>query len=280
MLYISYRKDFWNNTIAATHDAIRDVVASKETDISEEAFNASIQGKRVLLLIHGYRNTREDVIGGYRMIEQQMLARNLIGTGQRSYSQVIGITWPGGLFRISFQLAKLRANAIGDSVFARLRKISAAAKAVDIMTHSLGARVALKALQNAAPTTTTVRHLILTAPAIDDESIQRDEKFFVATKTCEDIYVMYSRNDDVLKKAYRIPIFGGGDRALGDTGPEDKTKIGSNVHLTDCSTAITQHSCYRKRIELYSYIGKVINGQSIPAVLSTEEGFVPGETGC
>jgi esterase/lipase superfamily enzyme len=278
MLFISYRSDFWKNTGVAEHDAIRDVPLSgsgAERDVSEEQFKAAIQGQRLLLLIHGYRNKRESVVGGYAMIDRELRRKGLVADRADAYSQVIGIAWPGGLFRVAYPIAKIRANAIADNVFARLRKVVAAAEAVDVMTHSLGARVALKALQNAPIGENCVRHLFLTAPAVDDESIQRGEKFFTATQACRDVYVMYSRHDDVLKTAYRIPIFGDGDRALGQTGPEEVEEVADNVHLTDCSAPVRSHSDYRKRLELYTYIGRVLANQDAPAELPADEGFVP-----
>jgi esterase/lipase superfamily enzyme len=276
MNYISYRKNFWSNVDIGVPDAIREVPndgTSAETPISDDDFRTSIKNQRLLLLIHGYRNKRENIIGGYSMIDGAMQAKNIVGTGARAYHQVIGIAWPGGFTRASYLLAKMRANALGDSVFARLKKIVEAAKAVDIMTHSLGARVVLKALQNAAPDSETVRNLFLTAPAVDDESIQEGEKFFISTQACRKVYVLHSSNDKVLKLSYPLMDF---DKALGLNGPDKPNKVGGNVQLVDCSNAIKAHSDYRKRLELYSFIKKVLDGQPTPDQLPTDEGFVPG----
>jgi esterase/lipase superfamily enzyme len=276
MNFISYRKNFWSNVDIAQPDAIREVPSdgtSAETPVTDDEFRLSITDQRLLLLVHGYHNKRENILGGYSMIEGTMQSRNIVGSGPRAYHQVIGIAWPGGFTKASYLLAKLRANALGDSVFARLKKIVEAAKAVDIMTHSLGARVVLKALQNADPTTQTIRNLFLTAPAVDDESIQQGEKFFNATKACRKVFVLHSRNDNVLKLSYPILDF---DKALGLEGPQKANKIGGNVQLVDCSDAVKAHSDYRKRLELYTFIKKVLDGQPTPAELPADEGFVPG----
>jgi esterase/lipase superfamily enzyme len=279
MYFISYRKNFWSNTDDSDHDAIRNVPldnSSEGLDVKEEKFVSDITDKRVLLLIHGYRNKRENVVGGYGMIENQMRVKSILGTGGRAYDEVVGLAWPGGLFRISYLIAKKRVNKIADSVFARLEKLVAQAKAVDVMTHSLGARVILKAMQNAAPGKQLIRNLILTAPAVDDESIQEGEKFFAATQACRDVYVLYSDDDPVLSTFFKVPLLGDSDRALGDRGPEKPNKIGKNVHLVDCINIVKEHSDYRKRLELYTFIKKVLDGQPVNSPLAADEGFVPG----
>jgi esterase/lipase superfamily enzyme len=279
MYFISYRKNFWSNSDDSDHDAIRNVPLdnlSEGQDATEEKFNADIKDKRLLLLIHGYRNKRENVVGGYAMIDNQLRAKGILGTGGRAYDEVVGIAWPGGLFRISYLIAKKRASKIADSVFARLEKVVAQAKAVDVMTHSLGARVILKALQNADPNKKLIRNLILTAPAVDDESIQEGEKFFGATQTCRDVYVLHSDADPVLSTFFKVPLLGDSDRALGERGPEKPNKVGKNVHLIDCIKIVKEHSDYRKRLELYSFIKKVLDGQPITSPLADDEGFVPG----
>ncbi len=276
MIFISYRKNFWSNVDVAQPDAIREVPTdgvSAETPITDDEFLSSIKDQRLLLLVHGYHNKRENILNGYSMIDATMQTRNIVGSGPRAYHQVIGIAWPGGFTKASYLFAKMRANALGDSVFARLKKVVETAKAVDVMTHSLGARVILKALQNADPTSQVVRNLFLTAPAVDDESIQKGEKFFISTQACRSVYVLHSKQDNVLKISYPIMDF---DQALGYEGPDKPDKVGSNVKLVDCSKAIKAHSDYRKRLELYSFFNKVLNGQATPAELPDDEGFVPG----
>ncbi len=279
MYFISYRKNFWSNSDDSDHDAIRNVPLdnlSEGEDAKEEKFNSDLKDKRLLLLIHGYRNKRENVVGGYAMIDNQLRAKNILGSGPRAYDEVVGIAWPGGLFRISYLIAKKRVGKIADSVFARLEKVVAEAKAVDVMTHSLGARVILKALQNADPNKQLIRNLFLTAPAVDDESIQEGEKFFGATQACRDVYVLYSDDDPVLSTFFKVPLLGDSDRALGDRGPEKPNKVGKNVHLIDCVKFIKEHSDYRKRLELYTFIKKVLDGQPVTSPIADDEGFVPG----
>ena len=279
MLIISFRKNFWSSTAAAARDAVADIAVDDdfaETPVSEEDFRSSIKDRRLLLLVHGYRNSRTDVLEAYTQIERTLREREIVGTGPRAYADVIGITWPGGIFRVTYAIAKMRANAIADSVFARLKMIVAEAKAVDVMTHSLGARVILKALQNAPDNSEVVRHLFLTAPAVDDESIEEGEKFYHSTQTCESVFVMHSENDPVLKRLFIIPLFGDSDRALGYKGPEHRDKVAGNVRLADCARIVNEHGDYRKRGEIYTYIKKALNGQPLPDVLEAEEGFVPG----
>jgi esterase/lipase superfamily enzyme len=278
MIIISYRRNFWDDAGMAEHDAVHEVPLNgldPESVLTDDDLAGAVRKKRILLLVHGYRNPRENVIEGYRMIDATMRLRGMIGAGPSRYSAVLGVTWPGGLTPVSYPLAKMRANAIADSVWARTKTLCAKARAVDVMTHSLGARVALKAFQNAPDGEVFVRNLFLTAPAVDDESIERKQKFFGATRACERVFVLFSRNDGVLGGLFPIPVFGDGDLALGFKGPQHKDRVGPNVRLVDCARPVGSHSDYRKRFELYTFIAGVLSGAPIPTELPANEGLVP-----
>jgi esterase/lipase superfamily enzyme len=266
---ISYRANFWDSSLAAGHDEIRDVVLpanGTETSVGDDAFSEFLFHKRLLVLVHGYHNTKGNVLGGYCMIEKEMQQVGLVGPGA-PYDAVVGLTWPGGFTAPSYPLAKLWADAISGKVWARLRRVIGFAESVDVMTHSLGARVILKALQNAAEGTAGPRDLFLTAPAVDHDSIERGEKFFSCTERCGRVFVLFSRHDDTLRVAYPIGEAASGNlfaRALGAKGAEDPSKLGPNVHQIDCQNFVDDHSDYRKRTELYDFIRDVRNG-SLPA---------------
>lgn len=123
---------------------------------------------------------------------------------------------------------------------------------VDIISHSLGARVALKALKE--PTVTLVRNYYCMAGAVDNECLEPHEEFFDARTSMQKLYVMHSAKDDVLAKAYRIAEF---DNALGLFGPEDKSVVtadGSNIYVTNCKQVVTYHGGYKRSQPVFDYI--------------------------
>jgi len=279
---ISYRKGFWANSVLAERDEIRNVPLvgnGVEVPMTEVELASKIDGRRILLLIHGYNNERDEIRGAYERIAREMDARGLVGDNA-AYHEILGIVWPGGKLGVSYAPAKLRANAMSDAFFARLRWMTARAAAVDINTHSLGARVALKALQNATPdepigstpNAIKIRNLWLTGPALDDESIERGYKFFAATRAVERVHVIHSREDEVLR--YLFP-FGDGGRALGYQGPFRPQRIADhspNVRIVDGSQVVGDHSAYRKSPEIFSYFARALGGQHYPQFSTLQPG--------
>jgi esterase/lipase superfamily enzyme len=278
MLVISYRKDFWSTRSLAEHDAIREVdpQTGVEAEVTEEQFSRRVRGKRLMLLLHGYRSSREDVLCAYGQLDSQLSGVDRVtpGRGAAEYQEVIGVSWPGHDWRIEFTSAKAKADATAPKLFARLRKTAETARAIDVITHSLGARVALRTLQNAGEASRPVRNLFLTGAAVDDESIGQNEKFFYATERSERVYVLHSKNDPVLEFFYPIPVFGGGGPALGHKGPKHPSKVASNVSSVDCSQIVAAHSDYRKRAEFYDFVATAAAGGPVPTKIAAGAGFV------
>lgn len=172
--------------------------------ITEQELLALCAGKRVCILIHGYKNAYEDALGAYLSLEQA------VGD---AYDEVIGFYWPGSWARVGFRLAMRRANRAGSDYLAvlllRLQRVGAT---IDIQTHSLGARVACAALNDTGP---VVRNLILSAPAIDDDSFGYERPFERASRAATRIHVAHSERDDVLRYAYLFGSFFGQAMGLG-----------------------------------------------------------------
>lgn len=275
MLFISYREGFWSDTRIAEGDAIRDVPlggTGTERPVDEQELADRVRGKRLLLLVHGYNNERDNILEAYAHIAREMQLRNLVGSPTAAYDEIVGVVWPGGRIDVSYIPAKLRANAIADMVFARLRRLAFAAEAIDVNTHSLGARVLLKALQNAtpdvppysSPNAIRLRNVWLTAAAVDDESIEKGRKFYVSTQACGRVYILFSKEDEVLK--YFFPL-GDFDRALGYHGPEHEELVeqySPNVRVVDATSVVSSHGDYRKSDEVYDFYLRALAGAEIP----------------
>jgi esterase/lipase superfamily enzyme len=269
---ISSRKDFWSPTEFSDTDDLRDVVLddpnpAADTPISESDFLASLAGQRVLMLVHGYNNTEDDVSLAYARIERAVAEH--LGT---RYDLVIGYTWPGGALGVSYPIARSRSNSAGPRLAPWLQKIARRAQALDVMSHSLGARVTLKALaQGLKNPARPLRNLYLLAAAVDNESIEKGEEFYDATKRSEQTIVMHSRKDRTLAIWFRVgdailpwqwlDIF---DVALGYSGPEDPADIidhSPHVKVVNCKGPELDHGDYKDHPQVYGYIKDYLAGR-------------------
>ena len=203
-------------------------------DLTATQVQSRLAGMRVLGLIHGYNV--EDAFDAYARIAIHM---------DDSYDEVVGVEWPGSKLDLAFWLARMRAGKAGRLLAEELGPIYSAAAALDIEGHSLGCMVALEALSAGL----RCRNLVLTAAAVDNESIQAEERYWIATQRAHQILVAYSRHDPVLAGAYRIAM---ADRALGLTGPEDAKRVCSSVIALDLSNDISEHSQYKACGRLFS----------------------------
>jgi len=110
MYLISAREGFWSDNKLAVRDAIREVDLVGEdpsSPVDEPTFLSEINGKKVLVLVHGYNNEPEDVHRAYATIEGQV-AKLVDG----AYDLVVGYIWPGGDDPLDYFSAKKRANAL------------------------------------------------------------------------------------------------------------------------------------------------------------------------
>jgi pimeloyl-ACP methyl ester carboxylesterase len=259
MLLVSVRKNFTSSTDFSEADAVREIQQPKlkpYTELTIEQLQARVAGKRCLILIHGYRNPAGGAVRAYWKVQEMLRAAGSLG-GAGGYDEIIGYLWPGGLTRVGFVVAIQRANRAGKRFEQLLLNLSDAA-AVDVQTHSLGARVALEALDRGRA---RIRGLHLTAPAVDDEAVERGEVYQEACEACGAVYVFHSKNDKVLKVWYR---FGQVDRALGWKGPQHKKRILPNTKVVDCQDVVKDHGGYRDAPQYFTYWQGELTGPGSP----------------
>lgn len=270
MLLVSSRQAFWSATEFADIDEIRDVLLSdpnpaSDKPLTETEYFAKIANLRLLLLVHGYNNTEDDVNLAYARIEKA-IGKQVAGR----YDAVIGYTWPGGALGLSYPIARARANSAGPRLASWIQKIARKAKTLDVMGHSLGARVGLKALgESFKNPAKPVRNLYLFAAAVDNESIEKGEEFHEATRRAENVIVMHSKKDRTLK------LYGIGDAllpwqwldlfdpALGYSGPEDPGDIidfSPHVKVVNGKAQELDHGDYKDHPAVYGYLRDYLAG--------------------
>ena len=262
MILISARENFWSDTKLAVSDAIKevDLVGNRTSkDLDENKLFSTISEKRILMLVHGYNNEPEDVHNAYAIVES-----NITNLTAGQYDCVIGYIWPGGDDPMDYFAAKTRSNALARRVGIWLQKMSDNKLIVDVMGHSMGVRVIFKALKTRP--NKVVRNVYAMAAAVDNESIQYGEEFFLSTQRCHNMCVFHSKYDATLSCLYRIAEF---DRALGLVGPEDPADImqnfapgvansGHSLYVANCKNIIRTHGAYKHSSAIYNYISNFL----------------------
>lgn len=258
MLLISSRYDFWDSNKLSDKDEVKTVNLDDDSlgdTITKEEFLAELKDKSVLMIIHGYNNEEDDVVRAYSIIEKHINTHV-----SNHYDIVIGYTWPGGDDPLDYFAAKRRSSAVSPRVSWWLSDINSSAKCLDVMTHSMGSRVAFLAIQS---TKEKVRNLFTMAAAVDNESIQTNEPFYSPTQLCEKVYVFHSKNDPVLGMAYRTAEL---DNALGLTGTEDTADIihnSKNVKVINSKNLIKEHGGYKTCVPIYLHIKNELDNSNL-----------------
>jgi hypothetical protein len=200
---------------------------------SVEALKAS---RRALILVHGFANSEMAATSSYegfvRRIDDLVWPRSL-----QDVTKIFGFHWPGDsriplVNQLTYSLRVPVATAAGIMLGELLRSVPKLCH-VTLVAHSLGCRVALKALtvlsskaaddpwrpERSGPIVDAV-HLM--AAAVPSSEILSEDVFDLANQK---IYVWYSWRDLVLAAAFpagQLP-FGGPRRAVGSQGePVDR----------------------------------------------------------
>lgn len=244
---MSDRASFWDADKISDQTAFMLDSNPKRTTLNSK----EIKGKNVLLLVHGYNNGPEEALSTYRLVNLHVSA--LKNSHQANlYDLVIGYLWPGDDSPLEYYDAKLHVLRLAKVMRSHLQFLSGSAARVDVLAHSMGNRLIFEALNDHSNGGKKLVHnLYSLAAAVDDESIEKNEKYYRATQNCEKIFVFYSRRDGVLKWDYRLAE---GDNALGYEGAEDPKMLPENVQLINYTNLIGQHSQYFMVLPVYEFI--------------------------
>ncbi len=259
MYFISSRVNLDNEDRIAAKDTYWNVtvkrgMATKRKRISRSEFSAAMRKKYVLLLVHGYNNEFEDVVRSYDIIR-----RNTKVHLARYYDEVVGYTWPGGDDPLDWYGAKRRAGSVGARFGHLLNSLSSRATVVDVMSHSLGARVVFKGLQ--VSSRNAVRANFMMASAVDNESVERGEKYYRPMRRASESVIFYTKHDYVLRYGYRAAEW---DRALGHSGPENPGAIVAHsptVTVANCKRVVHSHGAYKTSVAVYRFLNDWLRGR-------------------
>ena len=137
-------------------------------------------------------------------------AAGVDGKDWMPYSRIINISWPGDTGSTDFMQAELNAMTSGRRLAPLLLQLADAGIAINLISHSLGARVALTALNivGTIGRSNLVDHLFLWQPAVADNALTNDSSrdvhplglgvFPSAHSAARKIVVLHSRGDGIL----------------------------------------------------------------------------------
>lgn len=181
-------------------------------------------GKRLLILVHGYNNSRN--FGRTRLVRFS----NMLTTGGSNYI-MLGVLWPGDGWAkaLTYPFEGRDADDAADALTKWLSTNVASNARIAFVGHSLGCRVVMNTAQQLVRLgSPKLDRICLMAPAIDNDSLGRlgVTCYQEATLAADRIAVLASEQDQVLRFAYPLGdlsqtiLFG--ERwgcALGRTGP-------------------------------------------------------------
>lgn len=240
---MSDRDRFWSADDPSAHTQIvQGSDLKSNSDIGE-----AIADKNVLLLVHGYNTSADTALSNYHTVYD-----HLTSLEKDYYDVIIGYLWPGEDFGAEYFEAKSEATSLIPRMRSHLQFLSSASARLDLLAHSMGNFLLFEALNYQSPfERKVIQNYFSFAAAIDNESIERKEKYYTSTQNCNNIFVFYSKQDDVLKWLY---TFAEQDKALGFDGAENPSQLPPNVEMIDCSSFIDSHGEYYTSPSVYGLI--------------------------
>lgn len=191
----------------------------------------SVRGKRVIVPVHGVKNTVGQIQRAYSEIFNRSRA---------AYDVAVGFIYAGGATPLAWPIANAFATSMAANYLADVIEAIAmhSPASIDIDAHSLGCPIALRAIELAQE---PVNGLWLMAPAMGRD-LSRWRKVVQNVPT----HVFFSRRDYVLSVLYQIyplrwpPMA----PALGAWG--ERTPGGNIATQTDCTADVGRnHTGYR-----------------------------------
>lgn len=209
----------------------------------------------IVIYIHGFQNTAGAATGNFNTAATRLADAGYTGT-------VYGFSWDSNPGVNKFDTARISADLNG-KVLAQLLldiKRSCPDTKVNVLTHSLGARVALKALKCGG----CAHSVQMLAPAVNNEVLEAGQEFGDSTIGTRGgtVVVWHNDEDDVLEYTYRPEE---GSKALGEEGSENGGGcLPANVFQLDTEPKLRKtgsednHSGYIHNLEVMKCVLKYL----------------------
>jgi len=210
--------------------------------------------EEIVIYVHGFQNSKDDAIENFNRAN-----KSLKSNGYKF--PVIGFSWDSDQGELDWSDAQKVATMNGEKLaeFIKVFECKCPNTKVRIVSHSLGARVVLEALDTLKLyndfracfcTTFKIQSVALLGAAVDNEEVQiSDYGEAIEKVVVGDVWNYWNSEDDILSGLYGAAnITSGGisiDQALGEDGSEKGIKKPKNFHDEDVTKEVgDDHSGY------------------------------------
>lgn len=237
--------------------------ATKEyVEIKSETLLGELKSSRareLVIFIHGYNNLPEDAFA--RAAELQRLFDQVPVNDSRydRLAEVVPIIWPSGGGTLDYLDDQLAADASGFAFARGLERLrvwqgksadddAPCLKRVNILAHSMGNRVYRESMRiwcgelmrNQPPL--IFRNSFLMAADVVNESLEADHSGKLICHASRNTVVYYASDDLALRASKAVNLANRvASRRLGHTGPEDMSRVPTNVYSIDCDDWNTKY---------------------------------------
>lgn len=257
MFLINIRRDgIDGNTFSHTQQLFQLDVGRSLYSVEESDLMREVEGKNMLVLIHGFNNSTQDILSLYRRLTGHSKA-----FFRTSYDAIVGLIWPGGESEFSYFQSRQNARQSGHYLKAWFRKFTKAGCTIDAIGHSMATIVGYHALQSEA--TIRIRNIFSMGAAISQAFLIERVTDKLMSKI-ENLYLFYTKQDDILKYWFRIVEL---REAVGYSGLEryeEHVPHYQKLTLIDCSDVIRHHSGYWTSETVFECIGEILAGKRLP----------------
>ena len=249
--------DIQNNSVGQSLYFCERLGPDNYIEIGSQAFFNQLKAldgvKQVLLYVHGFNNVAERDI----FPRATLLQRLIVEHGANNLIHVIPIMWPcdddaapamlddywddqRAADQSSFAFARMLGK-FNDWRYADAQKRRPCTKRINILAHSMGARVLCGALNHWARRYGSggipqiFRNIFLVAADLVNHTFEPNEEGQIIAHSARNVVVYYA-NDDLAMSASKVANLKSGtmSRRLGMTGPENLAVIPRNVYEVDC----------------------------------------------
>lgn len=227
-------------------------------ELGVEDFMSALQespAEQILLFIHGFSNLPEpDIFPRALKLQALFDARDKKNKKEKNLVEVVPVIWPcdndKGIIedywddqksadKSAFSFARVLQH------FMAWRKNqdedNPCRKRINILAHSMGNRVLRETLSKwdqydlAAGVPLLFRNTILMAADVVNETLEKDKRGALISHASRNVSV-YFASDDLALRSSKISNLKNqvASRRLGHTGPEDMSKVHTNVYAIDC----------------------------------------------
>jgi len=253
MFLINTRKDGHDARLFSAQDRLTILDQDLESsEVGEHEMLAAFQSRKLLLLIHGFNNSMEDILQEYALMETQIEQYT-----EQAYDAIVGFSWPSGANGLDYFRARDNTTYAGRRLRYWLKRLSKVSGVLDIIGHSMAAQVGRNAFHR--DESIKVRNIFSMGAAINTSLLNQDTEFDQILDSCNRIYMLYTEKDRILKYAYRFVEW---HNAVGYSG-RPMTSLNdeglSKIHVVDCSNVISDHTEYKRSPEVFQFISSSLN---------------------